>query len=112
MPLRRTDDHDVSLEPPRLEPLTAAQEAEAAVLLAALFAAAASCRAERGPLTGSMDLVQDGIDDPIRQDLHPAREVGGEECFGLARLRHASCSWSRDGVRASASRAARIAAVA
>jgi hypothetical protein len=50
VPLRRTDDHDVSLEPPRLEPLTAAQEAEAAVLLAALFAAAASCRAERGPL--------------------------------------------------------------
>ena len=68
--------------------------------------------AEHGPLAGSMDLVQDGIDDPIRQDLHPVGEVGGEECFGIARLRHASCSWSRMGVRASASRAARIAAVA
>ena len=67
---------------------------------------------EHGPLTGSMDLVQDGIDDPIREDLHPDREVGGEECFGIARRRHAGCSWSRMGVRASASSAARIAAVA
>jgi hypothetical protein len=47
---RRTDDDGVGLEPPRLEPLTPAQEAEAAGLLAALFAAAASRRAERCPL--------------------------------------------------------------
>ena len=46
------------------------------------------------------------------QDFHPLCEVGGEECFGIAWLRHASCSWSRMGVRASASSAARIAAVA
>jgi hypothetical protein len=61
---------------------------------------------------GSVDLVQDGIDDPIRQDLHPLQQVGGEERFGISRLRHARCSWSRIGVRASASSAARIAAVA
>jgi hypothetical protein len=59
-----------------------------------------------------MDLVQDGIDDPIRQDLHADGKVGGEESVGIARLRHAGCSWSRIGVRESASRAARIAAVA
>jgi hypothetical protein len=40
-----------------------------------------------------VDLVQDGIDDPIRQDLHPDREVGGEECFVIAPRRgHAICS--------------------
>jgi hypothetical protein len=39
-----------------------------------------------------MDLVQDGIDDPIRQDLHADSKVGGEECVRIARLRHASCS--------------------
>ncbi len=51
VPLRRPiDDDEVGLEPPRLEPLTAAQEAEAAELLAALFAAAASRRSNRGPL--------------------------------------------------------------
>jgi hypothetical protein len=51
MPLRRTsDDAEVRLEPPRLEPLTAAQEAEAAELLAALLAAAARRRANRGSL--------------------------------------------------------------
>jgi hypothetical protein len=49
--LRRTiDDDEVRLEQPRLEPLTAAQEAEAAELLAALFAAAASRRGEGSPL--------------------------------------------------------------
>jgi hypothetical protein len=42
VPLRRTiDDDEFRLEPPRLEPLTAAQEAEAVQLLAALFATAA-----------------------------------------------------------------------
>ncbi len=51
LPLRPTTDHDeVGLKPARLEPLTAAQEAEAVELLAALFAAAARRRAERGPL--------------------------------------------------------------
>ena len=69
-------------------------------------------RAEPAPLTGSMDLVQDGIGDPVRQGFHALCEVGGEERFGIARLRHASCSWSRTGVRASASSAARMAAVA
>jgi hypothetical protein len=52
VPLRRTSDDDVvRLEPPRLEPLTAGQEAEVAELLAALFAAAASRQAERDPLS-------------------------------------------------------------
>jgi hypothetical protein len=42
VPLRRTtDDQDIRLERPRHEPLTAAQEAEAVELLAALFATAA-----------------------------------------------------------------------
>lgn len=42
MPLRRTiDDDELRLLPPRLELLTAAQEAEAVELLAALLAAAA-----------------------------------------------------------------------
>jgi hypothetical protein len=51
VPLRRTiDDDEVRLEQPRLEPLTAAQEAEAVELLAALFAATASRRTKRGPL--------------------------------------------------------------
>jgi hypothetical protein len=46
VPLRRTiDDDELSLEPPRLEPLTATQEAEATDLLAALFATAARRRA-------------------------------------------------------------------
>jgi hypothetical protein len=50
VPLRpRIDDGDVRLEPPRLEPLTAAEEAEAAELLAALLAAAAR-RVKRGSL--------------------------------------------------------------
>jgi hypothetical protein len=31
-----------------------------------------------------MNLVQDGIDDPIGQDLHADGEVRGEECFGIA----------------------------
>jgi hypothetical protein len=48
-PRTTSDDGEIRLEPPRLEPLTAAQEAEAAELLAALFAAARR-RAERGPL--------------------------------------------------------------
>jgi hypothetical protein len=39
-----------------------------------------------------MDLVQDGVDDPIREDLHAIREVRGEDCYGITRLRHASCS--------------------
>jgi hypothetical protein len=52
VPLRpTTDDREIRLEQPRLEPLTAAQEAEAVELLAALFAGAASRRAERGLLT-------------------------------------------------------------
>jgi hypothetical protein len=51
VPLRRpTSDDEVGLESPRLEPLTSAQEAEAAELLAELFAAAASRRTERRPL--------------------------------------------------------------
>ncbi len=51
VPLRpTTDDGEFKLEPARLEPLMAAQEVEAAELLAALFAAAARRRAERGPL--------------------------------------------------------------
>ena len=42
VPLRPTiDDGEVTLEVPRLEPLTAAQEAEAVELLAMLFAEAA-----------------------------------------------------------------------
>jgi len=49
--LRRTiDDDEVRLEPPRLEALTADEEAEAVELLATLFAAAASRRAKQGPL--------------------------------------------------------------
>jgi hypothetical protein len=51
VPLRRTiDDDDVRLEPPRLEALTADEEAEIADLLAALFAVALSRRMERAPL--------------------------------------------------------------
>lgn len=51
VPLRRTiDDDEFSLEPPRLEALTTAQEAEAAELLAALFAAAATGRGTQDPL--------------------------------------------------------------
>jgi hypothetical protein len=51
LPLRRTiDGAEVRLEPPRLEPLTAAQEAEAGELLAAMFAAVARRRAEHHPL--------------------------------------------------------------
>jgi hypothetical protein len=51
VPLRRPiDDVEVTLEAPWLEPLTSAQEAEAAELLAALFAAAARRRADRGSL--------------------------------------------------------------
>jgi hypothetical protein len=45
VPLRAaTEDGEIVLERPRLEPLTAAQEAEAVDLLAALFAAAARHR--------------------------------------------------------------------
>jgi hypothetical protein len=48
VPLRPTsDDDELRLKPPRLEPLTATQEAEAVELLAALFAAAARRQAER-----------------------------------------------------------------
>jgi hypothetical protein len=43
--LRTTDDRDIRLERPRLESLSAAQEAEAAELLATLFAIAARHRA-------------------------------------------------------------------
>jgi hypothetical protein len=51
LPLRpTTEDHEIRLELPRLEPLTAAQEVEAVELLAALFAAAAHRRAERSRL--------------------------------------------------------------
>jgi hypothetical protein len=51
LPLRRTiDDDEVRLAPPKLEPLTAAQEAEAAELLAAMFASAASRRSQQGRL--------------------------------------------------------------
>jgi hypothetical protein len=39
-PLPTTGDGEIRLEPPRLEPLTATDEAEAVELLAALFAAA------------------------------------------------------------------------
>jgi hypothetical protein len=50
LPLRRTtDDQDVRLERPRVEPLTAAEEAEAVELLAALFATAAQRRAGTRP---------------------------------------------------------------
>ena len=45
VPLRAATERDeIVLEPPRLESLTAAQEAEAVELLAALFAAAATHR--------------------------------------------------------------------
>jgi len=45
VPLRAAAERDeIVLEPPRLEPLTAAQEAETVELLAALFAAAARHR--------------------------------------------------------------------
>lgn len=44
------DDDEIRLEPPGLEPLAAAQEAEAVELLAGLFAAAAIRRAMQGPL--------------------------------------------------------------
>jgi hypothetical protein len=51
VPLRRgIDDDDVELAVPRLEPLTTAQEAEAAELLAALLAAAGRRRATQAPL--------------------------------------------------------------
>jgi hypothetical protein len=50
-PLRRTvEDDEFRLEPPRLEPLTAAQEAEAVELLAALFATAARRRVGARPV--------------------------------------------------------------
>lgn len=50
LPLRRTtDDEYIRLERPRLEPLTAAQEAEAVELLAELFATAARRQAGVGP---------------------------------------------------------------
>ena len=45
VPLRRMIDDEVRLEPPRLEPLMATEEAQAAELLAALFATAARHRA-------------------------------------------------------------------
>jgi len=44
VPLRAATGGEIVLERPRLEPLTAAQEAEAVDLLAALFAAAARHR--------------------------------------------------------------------
>jgi len=46
LPLRPStiDDGEIRLGPPRLEPLTATQEAQAVELLAALFAAAARRR--------------------------------------------------------------------
>jgi hypothetical protein len=51
VPLRRAiDDDEIKLERPRLESLTAAQESEAVELLAALFAAATSGRADGSPL--------------------------------------------------------------
>lgn len=51
LPLHPTaDDHEIRLELPRLEPLTAGQEVEAVKLLAALFAAAVHRRDERKPL--------------------------------------------------------------
>jgi hypothetical protein len=51
VPLRATNNADeIGLEPARLEPLTAAQEAEAVALLAVLFAAAAHRRDERSPV--------------------------------------------------------------
>jgi hypothetical protein len=59
-----------------------------------------------------MDLIQDGIDHAIGQDVHPVGQIVGEEAVGIARRGHARFSWSRMGVRASASSAARIAAVA
>lgn len=50
VPLRRTiDDDEIKLELPRLESLTAAQEAEAVELLAALFATVACGRADARP---------------------------------------------------------------
>jgi hypothetical protein len=50
VPLRGTIiDTEVRLDPPRLEPLTVAQEAEATELLAALLASAASRSAEHSP---------------------------------------------------------------
>jgi hypothetical protein len=49
LPLRPPiDDGEIRLEPPRLEQLTVAQEAEAVELLAALYAATLRRRAERG----------------------------------------------------------------
>ena len=51
VPLRQTiDDDEIRLEPAKLEPLTAAQEAEAADLLAALFASAERRRPVAHPL--------------------------------------------------------------
>jgi hypothetical protein len=45
VPLRgRIDDDEIKLEPPGLEPLTAAEEAEATEMLAALFVTAARRR--------------------------------------------------------------------
>jgi hypothetical protein len=51
VPLRRTIDDELRLEPPRLEPLTVAQEAEAVELLTALLAASARRRRIVSPLT-------------------------------------------------------------
>jgi hypothetical protein len=50
LPLRRMIDDEVWLDPPRLEPLRAAQEAEAVELLAALLAGAARHRVGDGSL--------------------------------------------------------------
>jgi len=50
-----------------------------------------------------MDLVQDGIDDAIGQDIHRIRKVGGESALAVARRGHARVSWSSIGVPASAS---------
>ena len=52
LPLRPTtiDDGEIRLGPARLEPLTAAQEAEAVELLTALFAAALRRQRSSAPL--------------------------------------------------------------
>ena len=53
LPLRPIDEAEIRLEPPRLEQLSVAQEAEAVKLLAGLLAAALRRRGERGFVQGA-----------------------------------------------------------
>ena len=71
---------------------TAMTAAAARITLKVLFMTRCPPRAEDDPLTGSMGLVQDGIDNAVRQDIDPVRQVGGKEAVWIARRGHARCS--------------------